>query len=87
MIYNNSPLTLQDQLNRSFSHKFIIPKQFKKDFSSEIYKLSHTLLVIKLLLEPLKQNNITAEFIRLANSYNIPLEEMGLTQTRLKALQ
>jgi abortive infection bacteriophage resistance protein len=73
--------------NKSFSHKFVIPKQFKECFDSNTYKLSHTLLVMKLLLKPIKQDNILKEVLNLANNYKIPLEEMGLNKLTLKALQ
>jgi len=73
--------------NKSFSHKFVIPKQFKEYFDSNTYKLSHTLLVMKLLLKPIKQDNILNEVLNLANSYKIPLEEMGLNKLTLKVLQ
>ena len=73
--------------NKSFSHKFVIPKQFKESFDSNIYKLSHTLLVVKLLLQPIKQDGILKEVLNLANNYKIPLEEMGLNKSTLKALQ
>jgi len=73
--------------NKSFSHKFVIPKEFKEYFDSNTYKLSHTLLVMKLLLKPIKQDNILKDVLNLANSYKIPLEEMGLNKLTLKALQ
>jgi abortive infection bacteriophage resistance protein len=73
--------------NKSFSHKFVIPNQFQECFNSNTYKLSHTLLVMKLLLKPIKQDNILKEVLNLANNYKIPLEEMGLNKLTLKALQ
>jgi len=73
--------------NKSFSHKFVIPKEFKEYFDSNTYKLSHTLLVMKLLLKPIKQDNILKDVLNLANSYKIPLEEMGLNKLTLKALK
>ena len=72
--------------NKTFSHKFEIPKQFKKCFDKDTYKISHTLLVMKLLLNPITKNNIIEEIIALAKNYNIPLEEMGLNKSTLKAL-
>ena len=72
--------------NKSFSHKFVIPKQFKGTFDNDVYKLSHTLLVIKLLLKPIKEDNLIQEVIKLTNN-KIPLEEMGLNKLTLKALQ
>jgi len=73
--------------NKSFSHKFVIPRQYKEYFDNDTYKLSHTLLVMKLLLDKINKNNIVNEVIELANNYKIPLNEMGLNETTLKALQ
>jgi len=79
MKYNKPPLTLPEQLNH-------IKNQYNIDCNNT-YKLSHTLLVMKLLLKPIKQDNILKDVLNLANSYKIPLEKMGLNKLILKALQ
>ena len=73
--------------NKTFSHKFVIPKQFKKFFNTNIYKISHTLLVLKLLLNTIKENNLIEEIITLSTKYNIPLKDTGLNQDILKLLK
>jgi len=72
---------------KSFLHKFVIPRKYKEYFNSDTYKLSHTLLVMKLLLNKISKNSIVNEVTELANNYKIPLNEMGLNETILKALQ
>ncbi len=73
--------------NKTFSHKFAIPKQYKTYFDENIYKLSYTLLVFKILLKKLTNDDFIDEIIKLAKSYNICLDEMGLNQKILKVLK
>jgi abortive infection bacteriophage resistance protein len=73
--------------NQKFSHKFEIPNKFKESFDENNYKLSHTLLVMKLLLKPVIKDNFVKEVIELAGNHKIPLNEMGLNQLNIKELK
>ena len=43
-------------------------------------------LTLQNQLNPITKNNILQEVITLTQNYNIPLEEMGLNKSTLKAL-
>jgi len=73
--------------NKTFSHKFTIPKQYKNIFDADIYKLSHTLFVFKILSKNLINDNIIDEVIKLSNSHNIAINELGLNDKILKVLR
>ena len=73
--------------NKSFSHKFTIPKQYKNNFNTKNYKLSHSLLVIRLLSKNLTNNNIIDEIINLSKKHKVSCNEMGLNENTLKELK
>ncbi len=73
--------------NKIFSHKFTIPKEYKNIFDTDVFKLSHTMLVLKILLENLTDDSILDEVTELSNNHNISIGEMGLNDKILKALR
>lgn len=73
--------------NKIFSHKFIIPKQYKRFFNEKEFKLSHTLLIIELFSKSINFESVTEEILSLAKKYNIQLEDMGLTKEIINLLK
>ncbi|SFV52066.1 Abortive infection bacteriophage resistance protein [hydrothermal vent metagenome] len=68
--------------NISFKNRFEIPKKYKTILSQEKFLLSHTLIVLKDLLDIIyPQHTLINNFFALVQKYKIPLQEMGVDRT------